>query len=428
MAFVKAHGLEIAGGGYVKNLVVESFANAAAVTPTEAARAWYNEDTDRWMMSVDNGSGSIIKKTFGNKEEMDAYIALVLSETAGEGSAQVGYDGSGAQTNGLFSIAAGKVDASLDSIAANIDAEMKELDDTQLNYVKRDGSQAFTGNADLDGNKLINLAPGTESTDAVNKAQLDAVQTGLDVKESVRAASTSNLSGTYDNGANTITAGSNAHLTVDDVRMDAGNRLLVMGQTNGYENGIYDVTTAGSAGLAAEVTVVTCVADVSGSLSGRYFLINDPTTEYYVWFDVDNTSTNPSAAGKPLEGTTRTGIEVDIASNATAADVGNALQVKMAAELDFGATDNDAGVVTITNANQGNVTDASNAENDDYDPGFTINVTTQGDDAAAAWVLTRSSDADNQPGAEVTSGKLILAAYISNYVIKNSVNSVNLLF
>jgi hypothetical protein len=185
--------------------------------------------------------------------------------------------------------------------------------------------------------------------------------------------------------------------------MAVGERVLVMSQTNGYENGIYDVTAAGSAGAAAEVTSVTMVDDVSGSLSGRYFLLNDPTTEYYVWFDVDNTSTNPNAAGKPLDGTTKTGIVVDISADATAATIAAAAETAIGAMTDFGAN-NVGDVVTVTNANDGVVVDAANAENDAFDPGFSYNVTVQGDGAAEAFVLTRSEDADNLPGAEVSSG------------------------
>lgn len=175
MAFVKAHGLEIAGGGHVKNFVVESFANAAAVTPTEAARAWYNEETDRWMMSVDNGSGSIIKKTFCNKEEFDAYVALVLSQAAGEGSAEVGYDGSDAGVNGNFSLPASQVDAALDSLAFRVDAEMQEIDDLQSGYLDLGGTNIMTGDIDMGDNKITNMANGTNPQDGVTKYQLDAV-------------------------------------------------------------------------------------------------------------------------------------------------------------------------------------------------------------------------------------------------------------
>ena len=414
MAFVKAHGLELTGPatgggagdssyGHIKNFVVESFANAAAITPTRAARAWYNEDTDRWEMSVDNGSGSIIKKIFSNKEEVDAYIALVLSQTAGEGSAQVGYDGNGAG-NALFNLPAAQVDATLDSIAAQIDANMADVDTLTSDYLDLAGSNVMTGAIDMGDNKITNLANGTDAQDAVTKYQLDSVQTGLDTKLSCRVATEANLTATYDNGAGTLTAQSNAHLTIDDVRLDVGNRVLVMNQTNGYENGIYGVTAAGSGGVAAEVTEVTMVDDVSASLSGRFFLINDPTTEYYVWFDVDNTSTNPNTAGKPLDGTTKTGIVVDISANDTAATISAAVQAAVGAMADFTVVDN-TGSVTITNANNGVVVDADNAENSEYDPGFSFNVTTQGDIAAEAFVLTRTADADNSPTVgEVSSG------------------------
>jgi hypothetical protein len=398
MSFVKAHGLELSSGGYVKNMVVETIADAASITPAEQGRAWYNADTDRWMMSVDNGSGSIVKKTFANKEELDAYIALVVSTAEGEGANNVGYEGSGTQTNGLYTIAAGLLDDVLDNLVANADAEMKVADDLETNKLNRAGDQAMTGNLDMDGNQVKNVAAGTDAGDAINKAQLDAVQSGLDTKESVRAATLVDLSATYDNGAGTLTGGSNVHLVVDDTRMDVGNRVLVMNQTNGYENGIYDVTAAGSAGAAAEVTAITMVDDVSGAMSGRYFLINDPTTEYYVWFDVDNTSTNPNAAGKPLDGTTKTGIVVDISADDTAATISAAAQIAIAAMSDFGAVDG-TGSVTVTNANDGVVVDADNAENDAFDPGFSYNVTTQGDGAAEAMVLTRSADADNLPGS-----------------------------
>jgi hypothetical protein len=403
MAFVKAHGLEMAAGGYVKNMVIETFTTALEPTPTEQGRCWYNSDDDRWVMSVDNGSGSIIKRTFANLEELTAFQTLLVSTTEGEGANNVGYEGSGAETNGLFSIASGLLDDVLDNLSARIDTEMKEMDDVQANYVKRDGTQAMTGDMDMDGNQIKNLAAGTEAGDAITKSQLDAVQTGLDVKESCRTATTANIAGTYDNGAGTITSSSDLHLEMDDVRLDAGNRVLLMNQTNGFENGIYDVTVAGSAGAAAEITDVTAVADVSASLSGRYFLLNSAGTEYFVWIDVDNTSTSPDAAGKPLEGLGKTAIQVDIASNDGQNAVATAIQGAIDAETDFSASVL-ADVVTITNAANGEVADAANAESSAYDPGFTVAVTTQGDEAAAAFVLTRSSDADNSPEGEVTSG------------------------
>ena len=42
--------------------------------------------------------------------------------------------------------------------------------------IKRDGSVPFTADVDAGSHKIVNVAPGTNSTDVFNKAQLDAVE------------------------------------------------------------------------------------------------------------------------------------------------------------------------------------------------------------------------------------------------------------
>ena len=67
-----------------------------------------------------------------------------------------------------------------------------------------------------------------------------------------RLVSTGNLAGVYFNGATnsgvgaTLTASSAAALTIDSVAVVLGDRVLLMAQTNGYENGIYEVIATGS--------------------------------------------------------------------------------------------------------------------------------------------------------------------------------------
>lgn len=82
----------------------------------------------------------------------------------------------------------------------------------------------------LNAKKITNLGAPAAANDAATKAYVDAVKVGLDVKESVRAATTANitLSGTQ---------------TVDGVALDANDRVLVKNQTSGAENGIYVVAT-----------------------------------------------------------------------------------------------------------------------------------------------------------------------------------------
>lgn len=92
------------------------------------------------------------------------------------------------------------------------------------------------------GGRLQVSAP-VNDLDAANKSYVDAARTGLDVKASVRAATTGNLSLTTDleNGD-----------TVDGVTLATDDRVLVKNQTNGSENGIYVVQASGAAVRATD--------------------------------------------------------------------------------------------------------------------------------------------------------------------------------
>lgn len=119
---------------------------------------------------------------------------------------------------------------------------------------------APTADVTLNGQKITNLAAPVSDNDAVNKAYVDAVKTGLDVKDSVRAATTANitLSGTQ---------------TVDGVSLAAGDRVLVKNQTTGSQNGIY-VVAAGAWSRSAD-------ADNSPSgevTSGMFTFVEEGTT------------------------------------------------------------------------------------------------------------------------------------------------------
>lgn len=95
-----------------------------------------------------------------------------------------------------------------------------------ITAVRLDQHAAPTASVNLNSQKITNLAPGTNGTDAVNKNQLDALQNGTDWKDSVRAATTANitLSGLQ---------------TIDGISVTAGQRVLVKNQTTASENGIY---------------------------------------------------------------------------------------------------------------------------------------------------------------------------------------------
>ena len=85
---------------------------------------------------------------------------------------------------------------------------------------------APNGAVSANSQKITNLADPTADADAANKGYVDGVAQGLDVKDSVKATTTANitLSGTQ---------------TIDGVSLSADDRVLVKNQNTASENGLY---------------------------------------------------------------------------------------------------------------------------------------------------------------------------------------------
>ena len=112
---------------------------------------------------------------------------------------------------------------------------------------------------------------GFGANSLVSKEYVDAIKQALDVKASVRLATTANLGSNYNNAGGTLTnSGSNAALSLDGVTVVAGNRILVKDQTAGAENGIYVVTTVGD-GSTAWVLTRADDANASAEMTGGVF-------------------------------------------------------------------------------------------------------------------------------------------------------------
>jgi len=149
------------------------------------------------------------------------------------------------------------------------------------------GSQTI----DMGGNKVTNIGTPTQSTDATTKAYVDSVKQALDIKDSVRVASQSNLSTTYNNGTNgvgaTLTADSNGAVSIDSTSLTSGDRVLVKAQTDATENGIYSVTTVGDVSNPFVLTRTTD-ADSSSEVTGGMFTFVEEGSDADAGFVLSN--------------------------------------------------------------------------------------------------------------------------------------------
>lgn len=106
-----------------------------------------------------------------------------------------------------------------------------------------------SGVVDVNNSRIVNVTDPTNAQDAATKGYVDAVKQALDIKDSVRVATTANI---------TIATDLNVGDTIDGVTLADGDRVLVKDQSTGSENGIYTAGTtparATDANISAEVT------------------------------------------------------------------------------------------------------------------------------------------------------------------------------
>lgn len=187
--------------------------------------------------------------------------------------------------------------------------------DTQVRTSRLDQMAAPTAAVSLNSQLITNLATPSAGTDAATKAYVDSVASGLDVKSSVRVATTANIANLAGGAPNTL----------DDVTLAANDRILVKDQSTASQNGLYVVQTLGTGSngtwvratdfdTSAEATAGAFVFVTEGTLyadSGWVVSTNDPivlNTSPITWNQFSGAGAGTNAGA----GLTKTGNTIDV--------------------------------------------------------------------------------------------------------------------
>lgn len=258
----------------------------------------------------DSAAGSMSASHYtlvNNATNSNTANTLVKRDGSGDFSA-------GTITANLIGNVTGDVSGSAGTVLALTGLDTDDLSEgtTNLYYTdarvqanRLDQLAAPTASVSLNSQKITNLAEPTDATDAATKGYVDAARSGLDVKASVRAATTADitLSGTQ---------------TIDGVALIAGDRVLVKNQDTASENGIWvvDASTwsrSADADSDTEVTsgLFTFVEEgTSNGDSGWVLTTNNPITVGTTGL----TFAQFSGAGQVTagDGLTKTGNTIDV--------------------------------------------------------------------------------------------------------------------
>lgn len=157
-----------------------------------------------------------------------------------------------------------------------------------------DGSRQIKAASIL--NEQQNFGTPTATTDVAIKSYVDSVAQGLDVKPSVVAASIAALSptNTYANGSSgvgaTLTATGVGTLTIDGTLTALNDYVLVKNEASGLKNGIYKVTTAGTAGVAYVLTRAVEMDTTLEFMGGYTFVEGGSTLASTGWVCTNGTA------------------------------------------------------------------------------------------------------------------------------------------
>ena len=204
------------------------------------------------LKSADNLLDSAIKTEETARTNADSAIQTEIDDTqAGAGLDVDGGYTADSGTNYITTATSLKnADALLDAqIKSNADKDTAQ--DLVIDSKLPKAGGTMSGAINMDNNAITGLPSPTNASDAANKAYVDGNLAGLSWKNACKAAGTSNLD-------------LDGPETLDGVTCAAGDRVLVMNQTDASENGIY-IVNASAWTRADDFDSLTPIDEVNGA-------------------------------------------------------------------------------------------------------------------------------------------------------------------
>ena len=211
------------------------------------------ELNDAVVKSVTTDSGALTPSTHGfsilGGEGIDVTHAGTTITVAGEDASTTNKGVASFDTNN-FTVASGAVTAKNITLGSStlslgstttavagitqLDVDNIRVDGNTISSTDTNGNIVLdpngTGVIDVSATRITNLAEPSADSDAATKYYVDAARSGLDIKNSVKAATTANI--TLSNTQ-----------TIDGVALSVGDRVLVKDQSTASQNGIYVVAS-----------------------------------------------------------------------------------------------------------------------------------------------------------------------------------------